>query len=234
MVKNITLDNFYQSKEWKNFRDILIQERTEKDTGLVICQYCGKPIFGKGQIVAHHLEELTEYNVCNPKISLNPDNVVLVHLNCHNVIHTKYINCKKEVYLLYGPPTSYFDFLENEVGPNDLIVCMDWIYKALNPQNILYPKTSGLFQPAINTRNFLIDYVRTSQAYGKWSRAFIAGGYPTPRDRTDICDKLGIPKENIIFFDMTKEEALDNMKKYNAPKSYEKYIHEWFEEYEGE
>ena len=229
-MKRITLDNFYQSKEWKEFRDILIQQRVDKETGLTMCEYCGKPILGKGQTIAHHLEELTEYNVCNPHISLNPDNIALVHLNCHNMIHSKFINCKKEIYLVYGPPTSYFDFLENNVEANDIIVCLDYIYKAINPQNPLFPKTRGLTNPAFKIRNLLLDIVKTRT--GTWSKAYVCGGYPCKRDRDEMCDQLGIPEKNIIFFDLTKEEALETARQYNPPRIYEKYIHEWYENYE--
>ena len=38
-----TLNNFYKSKEWEQFRKIVIAERTDAE-GFVYCELCGKPI----------------------------------------------------------------------------------------------------------------------------------------------------------------------------------------------
>ena len=75
---NYTLGNFYRSKEWCSFRELLINERIDKN-GEVICARCGKPIYKRYDIIGHHVTELTEDNVNDASISLNPDNVVLIH-----------------------------------------------------------------------------------------------------------------------------------------------------------
>lgn len=80
-----------------------------------------------------HKEELTEENYENPEISLNPDNVVLVHQRCHNLIHDKLGYIEKKVYIVYGSPlsgkSSYVKSLQNE---GDLIVDIDNIWQALS------------------------------------------------------------------------------------------------------
>ena len=78
-----SLYTFYRSKEWRRLLDILKNERLN-DQGEIICSYCGKPIVRAYDIIGHHKHELTEENVNDFNISLNPDNVELVHHRCHN------------------------------------------------------------------------------------------------------------------------------------------------------
>ena len=94
----LTLDNFYQSKEWVNLMKIIRQERVNEN-GEIICAYCGKPIVKAYDCIGHHKVYLTEQNVNDAMISLNPENVELVHHVCHNRIHDKFGYKHKEIYL---------------------------------------------------------------------------------------------------------------------------------------
>ena len=104
------------------FRLAVINERINDD-GVVICEYCGKPIIRQFDCVAHHVIPLTERNVGNADISLNPDNIQLVHHVCHNKIHNKLGYIQREVFLVWGSPlsgkSSYVDSVRNS---GDLIV----------------------------------------------------------------------------------------------------------------
>ena len=71
-----TLGNFYKSKEWEKLIAVLKLERVNEN-GEVICEHCGKPIHKKYDCIGHHKIELTEANVNDPEVSLNPDNVML-------------------------------------------------------------------------------------------------------------------------------------------------------------
>ena len=110
---------FYRSRSWREFVELLKIERTDEN-GFIICAHCGKPIVKKYDCIGHHKEELTEENYENPEISLNPDNVVLVHQRCHNLIHDKLGYVEKKVYIVYGSPlsgkSSYVKSLQNEGG----------------------------------------------------------------------------------------------------------------------
>lgn len=123
---------FYRSRSWREFVELLKIERTDEN-GFIICAHCGKPIVKKYDCIGHHKEELTEENYENPEISLNPDNVVLVHQRCHNLIHDKLGYVEKKVYIVYGSPlsgkSSYVKSLQNE---GDLIVDIDNIWQALS------------------------------------------------------------------------------------------------------
>ena len=109
---------FYRSRSWREFVELLKIERTDEN-GFIICAHCGKPIVKKYDCIGHHKEELTEENYENPEISLNPDNVVLVHQRCHNLIHDKLGYVEKKVYIVYGSPlsgkSSYVTYAVNAV-----------------------------------------------------------------------------------------------------------------------
>ena len=74
-----TLRDFYRSKEWESFRRVVIAQSTDPATGFVLCAVCGKPILKKYDLVVHHKQELTEANVNDAMVSLNPDNCECVH-----------------------------------------------------------------------------------------------------------------------------------------------------------
>ena len=82
------LFDFYRSKEWQRFRDIVISERMHDD-GFVYDEITGKPIVKKHDIILHHKIELTEDNVNDYSVSLNPDNIMIVSHKTHNAIHNK-------------------------------------------------------------------------------------------------------------------------------------------------
>ena len=80
-----TLDNFYKSDEWRNLLNVLKSERERE--GVLYCEHCGKPIIKKFDCIGHHKHELTNANVNDYNISFNPDNIMLIHHKCHNIIH---------------------------------------------------------------------------------------------------------------------------------------------------
>lgn len=76
--RNETSRKFYQSKEWKRLRHLII----ERDAGL--CQRC----LNKGKItsgsICHHIEELKD----NWGKRLDINNLELVCQSCHSQIHS--------------------------------------------------------------------------------------------------------------------------------------------------
>ena len=73
----------------------------------IICGHCNKAIVSKYDCIGHHITHLTKENVNDYNISLNPDNVILVHHKCHNQIHNRFNGYKKKrVFLVYGAPCS--------------------------------------------------------------------------------------------------------------------------------
>lgn len=120
---------FYNSKEWRKFRQGLIDERG------VICERCHKVITDSSKLHGHHKIELTVNNIFDFDITLNPDNVELICKDCHDKEHERFGYRKhpsKDVIIVYGPPcsgkTTYV--LENK-GVNDIVVDMDRLYEAI-------------------------------------------------------------------------------------------------------
>ena len=70
------IDKFYKSKQWADTRKyVLMRDK-------YLCQHCGKPASE-----VHHIKHLTEDNVNDPNISLNPDNLVSLCWKCHRAEH---------------------------------------------------------------------------------------------------------------------------------------------------
>lgn len=72
---------FYNSKEWIQLSDYIRKKYFH------ICQDCGKP----NSKEVHHVIPVTELNVHDPTITLNPDNLVLLCNECHNKRHNRFI-----------------------------------------------------------------------------------------------------------------------------------------------
>ena len=100
-----SLEEFYKSKQWEKFIDLLKQERSN-NKGDIICAHCGELIIKKYDCIGHHIEELTLENVNDYSISLNPDNVELIHFRCHNKAHRRFgsecieQSCKRDLRII--------------------------------------------------------------------------------------------------------------------------------------
>lgn len=80
-MKRYTKQNkkFYDSKAWKTCRDYYISKRVMVDGGM--CEMCKD----RPGVICDHIIELDEYNVDDPTISLNHDNLQLLCIECHNI-----------------------------------------------------------------------------------------------------------------------------------------------------
>lgn len=189
-----TPDEFRHSRRWREFVDALKLERAEPD-GSIVCEHCGLPIVRKYDCIGHHKEELTAENVNDAAVALNPGNVALVHLRCHNAIHDRwrggnpYAKGGREVYLVWGSPCSgKTSYVLDAAGPGDLVVDMDRIFAAVSTRG-MYDKPGELLPSALCARDALIDHIRTRA--GKWRRAWVIGGYPLLMERRRLVLSLG-------------------------------------------
>lgn len=222
------LSTFYRCKEWRRLLESLKLERVN-DEGQVICEYCGKPIVRAYDIIGHHKVELTEDNVNDVTISLNPDNVELVHHKCHNYIHNKLGYGVREVYLVYGAPLSgKSTWVRDNMSEGDLIIDMDNIWQCVSGCD-RYIKPNRLKSIAFRIRDSLLDSVR--YRFGKWNNAYIIGGYPLISERERLCNELGARE---VFIDISKEECLQRLEVCEDGRDkaeWTRYIEEWFERY---
>ena len=227
----MTTAEFYRSKAWEKLIATLKLERLDAD-GNIICAYCGRPIVRKYDCIAHHRIELTDDNVNDPTISLNPDNIDLIHFRCHNQIHQRFGGFCQRVYLVYGSPcsgkTSWVDEVANG---DDLILDVDRIWDAICNDG-RYRKVNGksgrphrLKANVFGIRDTLIEQIRIRK--GMWRNAYIIGGYPLRTDRDRVCDMLNATP---VYISATIDECLERADR-ERPKEWKEYIRNWFDDY---
>ncbi len=221
MKMSFTVKNFYTSKEWELLREQLLLDRLNED-GLLVCAYCGKPILKRYDAIAHHKIELTDENVNDYRISLNPDNVELIHFRCHNEIHGRFSGMHRAVYLVYGSPCSgKTTWVRNNAGLPDLIVDIDSLWEAMSVCD-RYHKQGAIKQNVFRIYDDLLEQIKIRA--GQWRDAYIIGGFPLRSDRDRMVQQLGCTP---IFIDESKEVCLDRAK----TDDWKAYIEEWFEDY---
>ena len=221
-----TLENFYQSREWEKCRKLVIAERITED-GYTMCEYCGKPIIRSYDIIGHHKVELTEDNVNDAEISINPDNIMLLHLTCHNKIHEKFGKKQRKVYIVYGSPLSGKTSYVNEIRePGDLIVDIDNIWQCVSGE-ARYKKDGRLKAVVFKIRDALLESVKYRQ--GKWLNAYIIGGYPYKGERERLQKELNA---EVIYIESTQEECLQRLKEDERPKEWKQFVNDWWESFE--
>lgn len=216
-----TLDNFYKSKQWERLVEQLKIDRVNEQ-GEILCEYCGKPITKKYDCIGHHEIELTEDNVNDYNISLNPSNIKLIHFKCHNRIHQRFEGFKQQVYLVYGSPCSGKSTWVHEVAnDDDLILDIDKIWECVSISD-KYHKPSRLKSNVFGIRDCILDQIRTRS--GMWRNAYVIGGYPLRTDRDRLCNLLNAEP---IFIDTTKEECLSRA----VNEDWKEFILDWFENF---
>lgn len=226
-----SLDTFYQSKRWRELVNQLKIQRVN-DKGELICERCGKPIVKKYDCIGHHKIELSDENVNDYTISLNPDNVELIHFRCHNMIHERFEGFSQKVYLVYGSPCSGKTSWVNEVANgDDLILDVDRLWDAVCNDG-RYNKTNGksrrphrIKANVFGLRDCILDQIRTRT--GNWRNAFIIGGYPLKSDRDRLCDLL---RAEPVYIEAKMEECLRRAED-ERPKEWNGYIVDWFASY---
>jgi len=72
----MTQKQFYNSAAWRRLSKAFLTSRN------YICERCGAPA-----AIAHHKKYLTPANIDKPEISMNPDNLEALCLDCHNAEH---------------------------------------------------------------------------------------------------------------------------------------------------
>ena len=222
------LQSFYKSDDWRNFIQQLKLERLN-DEGLLICPICNKPILDT--VIGHHKIELTQENFLDYNISLNKDNVLLIHQDCHNLIHKRWGYAQKRVVLVFGSPLSGKNtYVNNIAGRNDIVIDIDRIWDMINPNNKLYDKPDTLKSFVFSIRKDMYELVKYRK--GKWTNCYVIAGVPNSLERQRLIDQLNI--DDVVFIESTKEDCLTRL--YTSPdgrdiKKWEGFIDKWFEEY---
>ena len=225
MARHSILQQFYQSSKWQSVRQNIIAQR-----GL-ICQRCGKIVTDPRNVTLHHVIELTVDNVDDPLIALNPSNVMLLCRTCHDTEHDRFCKAKpKQVFIVYGMPCSgKSTYVQQVKGRNDIVVDMNELYMAVTglPE---YDKPDKLFVNVAALHNALMDQVATR--YGKWSCAWIVGGYPEKLKRERLAETLNA---ELVYCECTRDDAIARLHTDTARQGmvseYEGYIDEWIDRF---
>lgn len=229
MSGNTKRQAFYKSRKWESFVQGLRADRATAD-GTVLCEHCGKPIIRAYDCIGHHIQELTENNVDDALISLNPANVQLVHFRCHNEIHKRfgYVEHRvQRVYIVYGAPCAgKTTWVDSVAEPGDIVLDIDRLWKAIRAGSCgEYEKPNELKQNVFALRDSLLDQIKTRR--GRWNNAYIIGGYPLQGERERLADMVGADK--LVHIDTPKEVCLMRTKSKGA--EWERYVNDWFEKF---
>ena len=225
----MSLYNFYRSVQWESLLKVIKLERQDSQ-GNIICAYCGKPIVRAYDCIGHHVIELTEENYTDANISLNPDNIQLVHHKCHNIIHNKLFSGHRQVFIVYGSPLAgKSSYVAEAMTEGDLIIDMDRIWSCVSGCD-RYVKPARLKSVVFAVRDNLLESVKYRR--GKWQNAYIIGGYPFKAERERLIDTLGARE---VFIDTPYEECVKRLLacEDRDKKLWEQYISDWWLQYQG-
>ena len=228
------IESFYRSKEWEAFRAGIIAQRVDPSTGSTLCSHCGKPIVRRGDIILHHIEELTPENVLLPEKSLSPENVEIVCLDCHNREHKRFgyhhggtNRARREVVVVCGAPCAgKSTYVSAHAQRGDLVVDIDriWEMVGLHPQ---YDKPDELKEIVFSIRDALFDAVKYRQ--GHWRTAWIIDGGATEGKRQRLLRRVG--GEKIIFLSTPQAVCLERSKGKGV--LWGDYVRNYFSQFDG-
>lgn len=232
-----TLQSFYRSREWEAFRRVVIAQRTDQQTGFVLCAVCGRPIVHRYDLIVHHVNALTEANVNDALVALNPDNCECVHFKCHNQLHDRWQGGNggwrpkpRMVHLVYGAPLSgKSSWVRDNLQRGDLVIDMDSIWQSVSglPR---YEKPESLKGVVFKIHDELCDMVRTRA--GKWRTAFVVAGAPRRADRQRLMVRVGA--DDALFIDASYADCCERLAaaQDRPHDAWQGYIDDWFTRYQ--
>lgn len=210
-----TIHDLYVSADFRKLREMLMNERASSRDGVLYCEHCGKPIVQGYDCIAHHAIEVTAGNLNDMSVTLNPENIMLVHARCHNVIHKRFGRVIRKVYMIWGAPragkTTYVREVKN---PDDIVVDMDRIWECIGDDGL--EKPSALKPVVFAMRDKLYETIL--MRLGSWSNAYIITTRPDMR----LADKLGA---ELVFIPSDRETCLSRC----ANEAWIGYVNDWFD-----
>lgn len=220
---------FYKSRKWEQFIKALRFKRMQPD-GTILCEHCGKPIVSAYDCIGHHVIELTDDNVDDVLISLNEENVQLVHFRCHNEIHSRFgyaVTQARHVYIVYGAPCAgKTTWVDSVAETNDLILDIDRLWSAVRAGSCaMHEKPDALKSIVFDLRDCILEDIRTRR--GRWNSAYVIGGYPLIGERERLQERIGADK--LIFID-TPEDVCLQRARLKSPE-WIGFVGEWFRRY---
>lgn len=237
---------FYRSEDWANCKSQVLHQRIKSD-GVVVCEHCGKPIVkgfnpteknNKTAIVFHHKIYLNNSNVNDASVSINPDNIAVLHWNCHNEIHQRFgfsggnNIAEKKVYIITGASCSgKTSFVRERLELNDIVIDIDDIWQMVSGQP-RYIKPNAVKPIVFKIRDEIKGMI--ARGTGTWRNAYIIESLPSKMDRERECERYKAFNVELITMDLTMEECLDRLHQHpdgRNIKDYEGFIKSYYERY---
>lgn len=239
--ENVT--QFYNGQDWANCKAQVTAERL-KD-GALICEHCNKVILksfnpneknNRGAVVFHHKTPLTNQNVNDAYISINPENIAVLHWQCHNEVHDRFngtaFAIERKVYIVTGASCSgKTTFVHERLQPGDIVLDIDDLWETFSGQP-RYTKPKALKPIVFNMRRAIKEQIAIGA--GTWRNAYIIESLPLATDRKREAERYKAHNTEIITMEATREECLERL--YAMPngrdiKAYEEYINNYFADY---
>lgn len=235
---------FYRGEDWAKCKAQVIQQRL-KD-GALICEHCGKIILksfnpnernNRNAAVFHHKIYLNNFNVNDASISINPDNIAVLHWQCHNEVHNRFNGVaanriERKVYIITGPSCSgKTTFVRERIQEGDIVLDIDDLWEMVSGQP-RYIKPNALKPIIFNLRNEIKDQI--AKGVGTWRNAYIIESLPLATDRKREVERYKAHNVELITMEATKEECLNRLMLNPSGrniKDYERYIINYFEDY---
>ncbi len=233
--------SFYDSQAWRKTREAYLQSKH------YICEDCG----GAASVV-HHITYIKPWNVNDPNITLNWDNLKAVCVDCHALEHSQDMkkrggearlngiafdeegNVIKQanVFLVCGSPASgKTTYVAEHKGKSDLVIDLDYICAALAGETgNVHLDHRPILSVALEVRELLYQII--AERRGKWERAFIITTIADVREMKAVADEL---RAEIVLMNTALPECLERIK--NDPSRvhnrilHAKLAEEWFEKY---
>lgn len=224
MAKSEALQKFYASKVWRDLRWRKIVEQHG------VCQCCGKSFAqDTSSLIGHHKIEMTDAELANPAVALNPDNVEVLCWACHSAHHASQTGGgfgKHRVVIVWGPPfAGTVTYVRENCSEGDLILDMDSLWQAASGcARYIHP--NAIKQNVFALRDCLLDTIRTRQ--GQWDTAWIIGGFPRRMDRERLAARMGA---SVVEIEATEQECLAILRtELNGINDQERIIKKYFSE----
>lgn len=185
-------------------------------------------------MIFHHKTPLTLQNVNDTSISINPENIAIVHFHCHNEIHQRFYGGKleKKVYLVTGSPCSgKSSWARSMLEEGDIILDIDDIWQMVSGQP-RYIKPTQCKPLVFKIRDGMKDLI--AKGAGGWRNAFIIESLPNPIERNREAERYKAHNVEIVTMPTSMNECVERLR--NDPqgrdiKSYEGYIKEYFDRF---
>lgn len=234
---------FYRGPEWANCKAQVLHERIAAD-GAIYCEHCGKLIVkgfnpsannNAGAIVFHHKIFLNNQNVNDASVSINPENIAVLHWSCHNEVHERFgfgggnNRPEKKVYLITGAPLSgKSTFARERLAAGDLILDIDDLWQTISGQP-RYKKPNAVKPLVFSVRDELKGLI--ARGAGTWRNAFVIEALPVSMDRQREVERYKAHNVEVVTMEATKDECLARL--HASPNgrdvaAYENYIDDYF------